>query len=159
MWKQSAPGSPVEETTWQGQFKTWRKCLSLKREPKKELGFLVFFFFSLGQPVCHWGASQWARKTLNGKCERSHLSIGPRWCLTHHFSAPHANGFCEQLEVDFPSVSDHSISFSGQGAPTVELSSQETRLSFQGRVLVFIHHLLLVRPLSQPVYDLTLPQS
>lgn len=45
MWKQSAPGSPVEETAWQGQFKTWRKCLSLKREPRKEsLEFFSFLF-------------------------------------------------------------------------------------------------------------------
>lgn len=79
MWKQSAPGSPVEETAWQGQFKTWRKCLSLISEPRKKSwifwGFflslpqtpnpqlisLSFFKFFLGQPLFHWGASRWAQ--------------------------------------------------------------------------------------------------
>lgn len=38
-----------------------------------------------------------------------------------------ANSFCEQLEVDFPSVSDRIVSGFGQGAPTVNPVSQETR--------------------------------
>lgn len=36
-WEQSAPGSPVEETAWQGQFKTQRKCLS----PKERLSLVI----------------------------------------------------------------------------------------------------------------------
>lgn len=35
-----------------------------------------------------------------------------------------ADSFCEQLEVEFPSVSDRSFTFSGHGAPVVDLAGQ-----------------------------------
>ena len=69
----------------------------------------------------------------------SGLISSQRRCPTRNFSASFANGFCEQLEVDFPSVSDHSISISGQGALTVELSSQETRFSLSSDLNVAIY--------------------
>lgn len=141
-------------------------CL-LKVSQGKRVGFSIFFFLllpfrttglSLGSIPVGLEILSW--KTPNGKCERSHLSIHPCWCLTHHFSAPPANGFCEQLEVDFPSVSDHSISISGQGAPTVKQASQETRFSLTSGLRFAIYSSLTVSEASlKSVYDLTLPQS
>lgn len=60
MWKQSAPGSPVEETARQGQFKTQKIGLSLESEPRKKRVGFSGVFLSLWR-VCRWGASQWAR--------------------------------------------------------------------------------------------------
>lgn len=104
------------------------KVSQSKREGKKRraLGFLELLFSLSGQPVCLWGASQRAptpflEKPQNDKCEQA--SSRPPRCLAHQFSAPPASGSCEQLEVDFPSVSDHSVSISGLGAPAARLSS------------------------------------
>lgn len=134
----------------------------LKASQGKGVGFSrLSFFLSLAQPVCHWGASQWASEEPRmAKCERSHLSIRPLVdaLLTHHYSAPPANGFCEQLEVDFPSVSDHSISISGQGAPTVELSGQKTRFSSSSGPSFAIYSSQTVRGASlPPLYIVPLP--
>lgn len=102
---------------------------NLKREesvclPKKEFSWVVFLRkrTSLSVSSILVGLTSF----LNGKCKRSHLSIRPRWCFTHRFPAPPANGLCEQLEVDFPSVLDHSISISGQRALTVKLVVQDS---------------------------------
>lgn len=94
-------------------------CLLKMSQGKKSKVSSGFSFFPLGQPVLSpgsipEGSISLQTKPPNSKCERLYLSVHPCRCLTHHFSAPPANGFCEQLEVDFPSASDHSISIPGQ---------------------------------------------
>lgn len=106
-----------------------KKCVCLlKASQGKRVGFSRGFFSPLhdesviGEPPS--GLNLFPEKLPNGKCKRSCLSILPLLMPHSSFSAPPANGHCELLEVDFPSVYDHSVSVSGQGAPTVKVASQ-----------------------------------
>lgn len=108
-----------------------KKCVCLlKASQGKRVGFSRGFFFPplhdesvIGEPPSGLNLFSW--KTPKRQVQAvSRLSILPLLMPHSSFSAPPANGHCELLEVDFPSVYDHSVSVSGQGAPAVKVASQ-----------------------------------
>lgn len=115
--------------------------------------------FGLSLGIISVGSNgSWGKDTA--KCRQPHLPIHPRWCL-FFFLPPLANDHCEQIEADFPSVSDHGISIAGWGVDCKPLrepaKNQDSSLVLSPSFAIFLNTDCCLGP-YQSFSDLRWPQ-